>query len=109
MTWEKHEQHPNTDVETSATDLRGQVNPLHLQGGAALWVVWEHLSPGTQPLSPAVGAQHKLRPILQENQNTVQYGGNGRGRKMVAGLPPPLIPTDLPGPILSTRLCWIIP
>lgn len=35
--------------------------------------------------------------------------GNGRGRKMVAGLSPLLGPTDLPGPILSTMLCWSRP
>lgn len=76
---------------------------------AAFWVAWEQLSLGTWPLSWAMGAQHKPRPILQENQNMVQYGSSGRGRKMVAELPPPLIPTDLPGLILSTVLCWIIP
>lgn len=73
---------------------------------AALCVLWEHLSPGTWPLSWAMGAQQKLRPIQQENQNTVQYGSSGRGRKMVTGLPPPLIPSVLIflGP--SPAQCW---
>lgn len=31
------------------------------------WVVGEHLSPGTCPLSWATGAQHELRPIPGEN------------------------------------------